>query len=474
MKQGCNPYLPSYEYVPDGEPRLFDGRVYVYGSHDRFGGLSFCLNDYVTYSAPADDLTSWTYEGIIYKKEQDPKYKKGLLNVFFAPDCVRGTDENYYLYYTLGFNGYIGVATSSSPKGPFQFLSHVKYDDGTLLGDKKEPLQFDPGVLVDDDGKVYLYSGFGTKGSFGLHGRKPATEGAMVMRLKDDMCTIDSDIKFIAKTIHNSKGTDFEGHEFFEASSIRKYDGIYYYIYSSYKGHELCYATSEYPDRDFKFGGVLISNGDIGISDKPTNFIGNNHGSLLYLNGDYYIFHHRQTNGNSFARQACAEKIEYKDHHFKQAEMTSQGLNLKPLVDEGYYPSYIACQLYSTRGVYFYRAFKKRRKYYPYFTQNGKDRESGEDQFIRNFSSYAIAGFKYFDLKEANKLSVSVKGNAVGEVCVYLDDNKLLTKIKIDKAKKKTEFESPVFTSPNKVSSLYFRFNGKGHFDFFGFKFIKE
>ena len=53
MKKQCfNPYLPSYEYIPDGEPYVFDGRVYVYGSHDRFGAMSFCENDYVTWSAP--------------------------------------------------------------------------------------------------------------------------------------------------------------------------------------------------------------------------------------------------------------------------------------------------------------------------------------------------------------------------------------------------------------------------------------
>lgn len=66
-KQAFNPYLPSWEYVPDGEPYVFDGRVYVYGSHDIFGGHVFCLNDYVCWSAPVDDLGNWRYEGIIYK-----------------------------------------------------------------------------------------------------------------------------------------------------------------------------------------------------------------------------------------------------------------------------------------------------------------------------------------------------------------------------------------------------------------------
>ena len=63
MKQAYNPYLPSFEYVPDGEPRVFEDRLYVFGSHDRYGADDFCLNDYVTWSAPLDDLSDWRYEG---------------------------------------------------------------------------------------------------------------------------------------------------------------------------------------------------------------------------------------------------------------------------------------------------------------------------------------------------------------------------------------------------------------------------
>ena len=67
-KQVFNPYLPSWEYVPDGEPHVFGDRVYVYGSHDHAHGNTFCLGDYICWSAPIDDLKSWHYEGIIYKK----------------------------------------------------------------------------------------------------------------------------------------------------------------------------------------------------------------------------------------------------------------------------------------------------------------------------------------------------------------------------------------------------------------------
>ena len=55
-KQAFNPYLPSWEYIPDGEPYVFGGRVYIYGSHDMYNGHVFCLGDYVCWSAPVDNL----------------------------------------------------------------------------------------------------------------------------------------------------------------------------------------------------------------------------------------------------------------------------------------------------------------------------------------------------------------------------------------------------------------------------------
>ncbi|MBQ1521765.1 MAG: hypothetical protein IIZ74_03285, partial [Erysipelotrichaceae bacterium] len=97
-KQVFNPYLPNYEYVPDGEPHVFNDRLYIFGSHDRFGSRFFCDNDYVTWSAPLSDLSDWKYHGIIFRKDQDPLNKKDLFPLF-APDVVQGKDGRYYLYY---------------------------------------------------------------------------------------------------------------------------------------------------------------------------------------------------------------------------------------------------------------------------------------------------------------------------------------------------------------------------------------
>lgn len=70
--QVYNPYLPNWEYIPDGEPRVFNDRLYIFGSHDRFNGADYCENDYVSWSAPVDDLSDWRYEGVILRKNQTP------------------------------------------------------------------------------------------------------------------------------------------------------------------------------------------------------------------------------------------------------------------------------------------------------------------------------------------------------------------------------------------------------------------
>ena len=73
-KQVYNPFLPIYECIPDGEPHVFGDRVYLYGSHDKEGGETFCMLDYTVYSAPVEDLSDWRCEGVIYRAEQDPIY----------------------------------------------------------------------------------------------------------------------------------------------------------------------------------------------------------------------------------------------------------------------------------------------------------------------------------------------------------------------------------------------------------------
>lgn len=145
MEQIFNPYLPLTEYVPDGEPHVFDGRIYIYGSHDKADGKVYCEQDYVTWSAPVDDPKDWRYEGVIYRKDQDPSNADGKMQLW-APDVTKGPDGRYYLYYCFSFYPEIGVAVSDSPAGPFAFYGHVKYPE-TIRGGAvlKEYMPFGPG-----------------------------------------------------------------------------------------------------------------------------------------------------------------------------------------------------------------------------------------------------------------------------------------------------------------------------------------
>ena len=93
-KQAFNPILPGWEYIPDGEPHVFGDRVYLYGSHDRFDGDDYCLNNYVCWSAPVDDLSDWEFHGQIFDVNDDPLNEDGKY-CGYAPDCCQGPDGRY-------------------------------------------------------------------------------------------------------------------------------------------------------------------------------------------------------------------------------------------------------------------------------------------------------------------------------------------------------------------------------------------
>ena len=505
-QQAMNPYLPEWEYIPDGEPYLFNGRVYVYGSHDRFGAPIFCVDDYVCWSAPEDDLGNWRYEGVIFRKNQDPRNTTGM-RLLFAPDVAQGTDGRFYLYYAYDFMGIMGVAVCDTPAGQYEFLGHVHYPDGTIYGRRKgDGFAFDPGILVDDDGRVYLYSGFYTPVPAIVTGCvKLEFDGGYVMELEPDMVTIRGE----QKLLFPKEGPDsFDNHEFFEASSIRKYDGKYYFSYSSRHNHELCWAVSDHPTEGFRYGGTLISNGDVfldGNEDEThaNNYIGNNHGGLLRLGETFYTFYHRHTNRCSYARQTCAERIERDaDGNFLQAEMTSCGLNGGPLAGKGHYPARIACNLWSSEGTGRYdgKSPKKTFAAHPYITQekfgeeekgkgsrgsagNGKGaakdrkRRNGR-QYIANLHDGSTAGFKYFDLGGSVSITATLRGTGEGEFVVSTDreGEQIIAVIPV-KAPGETwklcvsddSKKGRVKYAGAKGNALYFTFRGTGAIDFLDF-----
>ena len=451
-KLGLNPYLPSWEYIPDGEPYVFGDRVYVYGSHDRFNGHVFCLGDYVCWSAPADDLGNWRYEGVIYPKVSDPMNRDGKM-CLYAPDVTVGPDGRYYLFYVLDKTDVVSVAVCDTPAGRYEFLGYVHYTDGTLLGHKPgdEP-QFDPGVLTEGD-VTYLYTGFCGHGDKSRH-------GAMVTVLGRDMLTVREAPRFIVPGAMYAGGTAYEGHAFFEAPSIRKRDGLYYFIYSSTPMHELCYAVSESPVEGFRYGGVIVSNCDLHIGpepDLPKAYGGNNHGSIVDIAGQWYIFYHRQTNAHWFSRQGCAEPIAFlPDGSIPQVEMTSCGLNGGPLPGEGEYPAYIACHIYTPE-----RILLSGKPGEPCVTQDGRDGDE-EPGYIKDIHDGTVIGFKYFDIKDVSAFSIQTRAYAHGEFLVSIaPGGPVLARIPIEGSNVWEKRTAPI-ALPQGKQALYLRYAGSG------------
>ncbi|MBQ3558818.1 MAG: family 43 glycosylhydrolase [Agathobacter sp.] len=483
-KQALNPYLPLDEYVPDGEVHVFGDRVYLFGSHDKEAGDSFCLLNYVVWSAPIDNLSNWSNTGVTYSPSQDPLYDPDKMAYLFAPDVVQGNDGRFYLYYCMsgpkgkgGYSNPISVAVSDSPDGKYEYLGVVRNPDGTPL---MKYICFDPAV-INDDGTIRLY--YGTRYPFDemqypivkniLHivmskvfGRtvkevknaKDSLMGPIHVELAEDMLTVKSEPARIIPSV--VKNTEFEKYPFFEASSIRKIGDTYYFVYSSMGSHELCYATSKYPDRDFTFRGVIISNADIGFKENQTvmNQAGNNHGCIECVNGQWYVFYQRHTHGTSYSRQACAEKIDIlSDGSIPMVEMTSCGLNAGPLPGYGTYSAAYCCNISN-----------KKMKY----VMNGKASANspcvssdGEKRFVTNISDETLVGYKYFQFKDVSKIGIRYRGNAKGNIFIYTEQNgKEAGKISIEASSDWTTSETTCNIS-NGVSALFFVYKGKGKID---------
>ncbi|MFP4016919.1 MAG: family 43 glycosylhydrolase [Halanaerobiales bacterium] len=460
-KQGFNPYLPSWEYIPDGEPYVFGNRVYVYGSHDRFNGYAYCLNDYVCWSAPIDDLSDWRYEGVIYKRTDDPKNVDGDM-CLFAPDVTVGPDGRYYLYYVLNQLDIVSVAVSDTPAGKYEFYGDVQYEDGTLLGKKDgDEKQFDPGVMTEEN-NVYLYTGFCMRGD-------KSRTGAMATVLAKDMITVIEAPVTVVPSEPFSKGSGFEGHEFFEAPSIRKIGDTYYFIYSSINYHELCYATSKNPTKGFVYRGTIVSNNDCFIdsykpAEQPMFYGGNNHGSIVEIKDRWYVFYHRHTNGTNFSRQGCLEAIEVlEDGTIPQVEMTSCGPNGGPLKGRGEYPAYIACNLFCKyEEAYSAGPGDWMDCRFPKITQDGKDGDK-EIGYFANMRDGATAGFKYIECNGVNKITFKIRGACDGVFEVMTGwDGPSIGEIPVYSSNEWKEHSAEV-TVPDGVHALYFKYLGKGY-----------
>lgn len=420
--KGANPYMPLWEHVPDSEPRVFEyngeKRVYVYGSHDLEKNC-YCGRDQVVWSAPVDDLTNWTCHGVCYTATDN--------SVLYAPDCVQKGDT-YYLYAAECCGSRIMVASSKTPWGPF--TNPVK----TELG-------FDPGILVDDDGRVYAYWGF-----CGTHWAE----------LEEDMVTVKNET-YVANGIGRARAPWIKDDEtinlkdaFFEASSPRKVLGKYVYVYSKrtmedipelgIKGYDcngfLSYMYSDKPLEGYVHGGDISFNGGEIIKDENGENVqtykwGNNHGGLCEINGQWYIFYHRQTGVNEFSRQAMLEPVDvalssdgklfigditYDENgepiSSKPVEMTSQGAHINgldayKLISAGY-----TCHISGAN------------LYYDTYVAPVYEKDDNISSPVVNIPDKAVVGFKYLQFGANSPASVTVYATDAKTVNIRLDSHK--------------------------------------------------
>ena len=445
-----NPYMPLWEFIPDGEPYVFDDpdvpgkkRVYVYGSHDNLIKY-YCGKDQVVWSAPVDDLTNWRYDGVIFELKNDANGKKlnadGSGDVLYAPDVTVVTDANgkktYYLYPNVQHDKRNSlVAKSDRPDGPFVPVNWSKEKADSTVG----PFAFDPACFVDDDGRVYGYWGF--ERSFAAE-LDPTT-----------MATVKPGTKIVEDMIPGYKQDHM--YRFFEASSIRKIKDKYVFIYSRFTNdgefglpttnYTLAYCYSNNPLGPWTYGGTIIdgrgrerlADGTVVATACPG---GNTHGSICEINGEWWVFYHRQAGTSEYSRQAMVAPInvevqEGKDGYVRisEAEFTSEGFCTEGLDPYKKYPAGIAC---------YYTGPKQAVQEYPNVTYYGShtnihrikydgkmnpfDESINKCEMVNNTSG-SVIGYKYFNFrktygKDNLQLLLNItKEGVAGSIDVYID-----------------------------------------------------
>ena len=420
-----NPYLPMWEHIPDGEPYVFEDpdqpgkqRVYIYGSHDS-RITDYCGRELVVWSAPVEDLNHWRYDGEILKVDKNAKGEPfdsaSTADVLFAPDVTLVTGANgektYYLYPNDQNGGRNGlIAKSNRPDGPFEVCNWSKDDPNQSDG----VLRFDPAVFVDDDGRVYGYWGFEKSFCAELDPATMATVKPGTAIVEDMISSKNQPGKF----------------RFFEASSIRKIKDKYVFIYSRWTengefglpdtNYTLAYAYSDKPMGPWTYGGTIIDGRGREVDEQGNTIAsatvsGNTHGSICEINGQWYVFYHRQTGTNEFARQAMVAPIEVKVEEgpggkveISEGEYNSEGFSLNGLDPKERHSAGIACWYTGPKvaehkwpdnifyGSYVEASYGEENKFEaPY------DLRNNTNQVINNTDG-SIVGYKYFNFTESN------------------------------------------------------------------------
>src|SRR5688500_11661017 len=311
-KEPVSQPLVSHIYTADHSTHVFNGRIYIYPSHDTATctpkhdlGSHFNMMDYHILSM--DSIGGKvTDHGVALDIKDIPWAGRQL----WAPDAAFA-NNTYYLYFPVKDKQdvfRIGVATSSKPEGPFKA--------------GKEPIKgsysIDPAVFKDDDGSFYMYFGGIWGGQLQKwNGNKYDSAGKLRQASEQAglprVTKLNADMKSFAEEVKEIKIVDKEGKlftekdndkRFFEAAWMHKYKGQYYFSYSTGDTHFINYAIGDNPYGPFTYQGVLLN---------PVDGWTNHH-SIVKANGKWYMFYHDvQLSGKTHLRNVKVTELKYND-----------------------------------------------------------------------------------------------------------------------------------------------------------------
>ena len=403
-----NPIIRD-QFAADPTARVFNNKVYVYPSHDIPAPEGqrqdwFCMADYHVFSS--ENLTEWTDHGMILSQEQVPWGKADAYSMW-APDCVYKNGKYYFYFPNAPKNGRgfaIGVATSDKPEGPFTC--------------EQEPIKgvtgIDPCVLIDDDGKAYIYwSGMGIRGA----------------RLKENMLELDGELQEVkipqrdgmpAMPPMKVGGQLMEGlpEGFKEGPFAFKRGNWYYLTFPWVRGDNshganptetLAYAMSKSPLGPWDFKGIIMAEHD--------NYCWTNHHSILEYKGQWYIFYHR----NDFSpnmdkrRSARIEKIAFNsDGTIQEVKQTMRGVGINQAVERIEIDRYnsasndVTTQLIDTINTF--RSFEAT------LSQKGSWLRYNDIDFSSVTDAYLVVNVKAADNTEFFVREKSAKGKIIAKV----------------------------------------------------------
>jgi GH43 family beta-xylosidase len=311
-KEPVSQPLVSHIYTADPSAHVFNGRIYIYPSHDTATGTKeddlgghFDMRDYHILSM--DSIGGAVTD---HGNALDIKDVPWAGRQMWAPDAAFANGK-YYLYFPVKNKQdifQIGVATSDKPEGPFKA--------------EKEPIKgsysIDPCVFKDDDGKFYMYFGGiwggqlqrwkNDKYDSSINKFKPEEMAVLprMAKLKTDMKSFAEDVKEIQIVDKDGKPFTEKDNDkrFFEAAWVHKYKGKYYFSYSTGDTHFINYATGSAPYGPFTYQGVILN---------PVDGWTNHH-SIVEINGKWYLFYHDvQLSGKTHLRNVKVTELKYND-----------------------------------------------------------------------------------------------------------------------------------------------------------------